>query len=118
MKFRDTTAPLTEIYDLLYRLGLTADSVCFFHTAYAVWLCVQQPERLQLVTKWLYPEVAKHYKTTWSAVERNIRRATTQIWDMSASRLSAIARCPLPERPRTARFLAILAACIPPTTAA
>ena len=26
-----------------------------------------------VVTKWLYPEVAKHYGTNWKAVERNIR---------------------------------------------
>ena len=51
MRLPDPTAPLAEIYDLLYRLGLTANSVMFFHTAYAVWLCVQQPDRLTLVTK-------------------------------------------------------------------
>ena len=50
---------MTDIYDLLYRLGATANYTGFFHMAYAVWLCVEQPDRLLLVTKWLYPEVAK-----------------------------------------------------------
>lgn len=53
---------LTEIYDLLYQLGVTANYTGFFHTAYAVSLCAEHPERLLLVTKWLYPEVAKQYK--------------------------------------------------------
>lgn len=55
---------LPEIYDLLYRLGATANHTGFFHTACAVRLAMEQPERLLLVTKWLYPEVAKHYHTT------------------------------------------------------
>ena len=64
---------MTDVYDLLYQLGVTANYTGFFHTAYAVSLCVEQPDRLVLVTKWLYPEVAKQYKTNWKAVERNIR---------------------------------------------
>lgn len=50
---------MTAIYDLLYRLGVTANYTGFFHTAYAVSLCIGRPDRLLLVTKWLYPEVAK-----------------------------------------------------------
>lgn len=74
-------SPLTaEIYDLLYRLGVSAESVAFFHTAYAVRLAVEQPQMLLLVTKWLYPEVARHYHTNWKAVERNIRRVVAAAW--------------------------------------
>ena len=51
---------LTEIYDLLYRLGITANYTGFFHMGYAVKLCCERPERLLMVTKWVYPEVAKH----------------------------------------------------------
>ena len=50
---------MTVVYDLLYQLGVTANYTGFFHAAYAVSLCVEQPDRLLLVTKWLYPEVAK-----------------------------------------------------------
>ena len=49
---------ITDIYDLLYRLGARGNYTGFFQTAYAVYLAVQQPERLLLVTKWLYPAVA------------------------------------------------------------
>ena len=50
---------MTAIYELLYRLGVTANYTGFFHTACAVSLCMEQPERLVLVTKWLYPAVAE-----------------------------------------------------------
>ena len=79
-----------EIYNLLYQLGVTANYTGFFYTAYAVSLCAEQPDRLLLVTKWLYPEVARQYKTTWKAVEHLAHRN-------------------LDKKPRTTQMLAILA---------
>ena len=48
-----------EIYRLLYRLGITANYAGFFHLAHALRLCAEKPDRLLLVTKLVYPEVAK-----------------------------------------------------------
>lgn len=101
---------MTDIYDLLYRLGVTANYTGFFHTAYAVSLCAEQPERLLLVTKWLYPEVAKQYKTNWKAVERNLRRVVCTAWQENRPLLEQLAHRPLSQKPRTAQFLAILTA--------
>lgn len=98
-----------EIYDLLYQLGVTANYTGFFHTAYAVSLCAEQPDRLLLVTKWLYPEVAKQYQTSWKAVERNIRSVSVIIWRENRSLLEQLARRNLSEKPRTTQLLAILA---------
>lgn len=99
----------TEIYDLLYQLGVTANYTGFFHTAYAVSLCAEQPDRLLLVTKWLYPEVAKQYHTNWKAVERNIRTVSDIIWRENRPLLERLARRTLSKRPRTTQLLAILA---------
>ena len=74
---------LTEIYDLLYRLGITANYTGFFHMGYAVKLCCERPERLLMVTKWVYPEVAKHYQTNGRAVERNIRTVGKVLWEQT-----------------------------------
>ena len=49
----------SAICDLLYQLGISANYKGFLHTAYAVSLCVEQQDRLLLVTKWLYPDVAR-----------------------------------------------------------
>lgn len=100
----------TEIYNLLYQLGVTANYTGFFHIAYAVSLCVEQPERLLLVTKWLYPEVARQYGTTWKAVERNIRTVGCIIWREGRPLLEQLARRPLSQKPHTAQLLAILSA--------
>ena len=105
----ENTPDISEIYTLLYRLGLTANYAGFFHTSYAVYLAAQQPDRLLLATKWLYPEVAKHYATTWKCVERNIRTAVHVVWNTNPEMLKALARHPLTQKPKASKFLSILA---------
>ena len=98
------------MYDLLYHLGVTANYTGFFHTAYAVSLCVERPDKLLLVTKCLYPEIAKRYQTNWKAVERNIRTVGGIIWQENRPLLEKLALRPLVGKHRNAQLLAILAA--------
>ena len=58
---------------LLHSLGATENYAGFFPTVYAVQLSIRDPERLGLITKMIYPDVAGRYGTNWKAVERNIR---------------------------------------------
>lgn len=109
---------ISEIYTLLYRLGLTANYTGFFHASYAVYLAAQQPNRLLLVTKWLYPEVAKHYATTRKCVERNIRTAVDIVWASNPELLETLARHPLSQKPGASKFLSILALYFSPDSAA
>ena len=97
-----------EVYDLLYQLGVTANYTGFFNTAYAVLLCVDQPDRLLLVTKSLYPEVARQYCTNWKAVERNIRTVNCIIWREKRPLLEELAHRHLDQKPRNAQLLSIL----------
>ena len=94
--------------DLLYQLGISANYKGFLHAAYAVTLCMQQQERLLLVTKWLYPDVARHYGTNWKAVERNIRTASSIAWKRNRPLLETLAQRHLEKRPRSTEFLALL----------
>ena len=105
----NTTA---QVFDLLYRLGVTANYTGFFHTAEAVAMCVERPDRLLMVTKCLYPDVAKRYETNWKAVERNIRTVIAIVWDKNRVLLEQLACGPLDEKPKTAQFLAILSASV------
>ncbi|MCI8631282.1 MAG: sporulation protein [Firmicutes bacterium] len=98
-----------DIQDLLYRMGVTAKYIGFFHTACAVELAMEDPERLLLVTKWLYPDVAERYDTSWKSVERNIRTAANVAWQANPELLSEYAGFTLSERPCNSQFLAILA---------
>jgi len=106
MRLKDES--FAEIYDLLYRLGLSANYNGFFYLAYAVWLTIEEPDRLLLVTKWLYPDVAKQFHTSWKAVERGIRYAVLVIWSAESSVLPSILRMPLQKKPKAAAFIAAL----------
>ena len=97
-----------DIYNLLYRLGVTANYTGFFQTAFAVHLCMQHLERLQLVTKWGYPDVARQYKTNWKVVERNIRTANGIVWEQNRRYLEKLAGLELLHKPSNAQLLAIL----------
>lgn len=97
-----------EVFNLLYRLGVTANYIGFFQTAYAVQLCVQHPERLTLVTKWVYLDVAKHFNTNWKAVERNIRTVCNIIWTEERGSLESISKKPLTKKPCASQLLSIL----------
>ncbi len=100
---------IVQIYDLLYRLGITASHTGFFHTVYAVYLAAKQPDRLLLAAKWLYPEVARHYGITCYCAVRSIYIASRTAWLTNRDLLEELAARPLPHRPAAAEFLAILA---------
>lgn len=100
-----------QIFDMLCRLGLSANYAGFFQMACAVGLIRERPERLQMVTKWLYPEVARRCHTSWSAVERNLRTAVAVIWRQETPTLRSLVGYPLPPKPSNARFLSFLAMC-------
>ncbi len=73
-----------------------------------MYISVQNPQYLLLVTKWLYPEVAKHYGTTWKCVERDIRTAVNVAWRTNPELLGELAQRILPCKPKPSQFLAIL----------
>ena len=100
--------PIVEIYDLLYQLGAAANHCGFFYTSLSVWLAVREPERMELITKWLYLDVARHYHTTWKAVEIGIRGVVKIVWEKNPGLLSEWAGCELISRPKASQFIAIL----------
>ena len=69
---------------------------------------MEQEERLLLVTKHVYPDVAKAFGTNWKAVERNIRTISGIAWERSPSFLEELARRPLTRSLTTAEFLSVL----------
>ena len=106
----ENNPPIEKIYDLLYQLGVIANCSGFFYTTFSVWLAVREPERLTLVTKWLYLDVARHYDSSVDAVGKGISRVITEAWDNKPELLSNWARNALTEKPKPSEFIAILAA--------
>lgn len=105
----ENNPPIEKIYDLLYQLGVIANCSGFFYTTFSVWLAVREPERLTLVTKWLYLDVARHYGSSVDAVGKGISRVIAEVWANNPELLSKWARYALTEKPKPAEFIAILA---------
>lgn len=101
---------ITEIYDLLYRLGANGSYCGFFYLSYAVYLVLDCPERLCNMTKWLYPEIARLYKTNWRSVERNIRHVIHIIWRTQPALLCEISNGTILSRPTPAATISVLVA--------
>lgn len=101
---------LAPIYQILRQLGLSANYLGFYQMAWAVRQTREEPERLLLVTKTIYPSVARQFQTSWAAVERNLRTAVRIIWEARTPLLEELMGIGNWERPCTARFLALLVA--------
>ena len=99
----------TNYHDTLKRLGITPNYIGFHQTITAVELAKRDPDMLVLVTKSLYPEVAKPYGTSWKTVERNIRSVVSMAGERNPDLVRELAGYPLDSRPRAAQFIAILA---------
>ena len=46
-----------EIENLLLRLGANRSYTGFYYVIYAVQLSIEDGDKLQLISKWLYPEI-------------------------------------------------------------
>ena len=107
-----------ELRRLFYRLGITAKYVGFDYLSYAIRLAVYQPERLFLVTKRLYPDVAKHFRTSWQTVERGMRFAINVMWCTQQEELRAITQCDIQKRPTIVQFIELIITSLYPNPAA
>lgn len=102
------------IGEILSRLGITANYKGYFYIISAVELCLEDPENLHLMTKYVYPQVAKRHNTNWQATERSIRKAGEIAWTHNRPLLEELARNPLPQKPSNAKLLAILTMALAP----
>ena len=96
------------IMDVLYWLGISEKYIGFDYLSYAILLVLRQPERLCLATKWLYPDVAKHYRTNWQTVERSMRYVINLVWTFRRAQLQQLAQHELDRRPCIVQFLEII----------
>lgn len=99
---------IEKIQALLYSIGITGNYIGFHQVASAIEIAVYDPQSLLMVTKGLYLDVAKQYKTDWKTVERNIRTVISITWGCSKQELERIAGHSLFKKPTPAQFIAIL----------
>lgn len=97
-----------EVYALLLRFGIGRKYQGFEQCAHAVYLSAEAPERLTLVTKWLYPDVARQFGVSWFCVERNLRTVTRIAWDNNRELLERLAGREISSVPTSTQFIRIL----------
>lgn len=98
----------SNMCDLLYALGVTANYTGFYITAYAASLCARDPDMLRGITKSLYPQLGRQFNKSSAAVERNIRTVVNAAWMNNPALLERLAGRPLLRKPANAMFLAFL----------
>lgn len=93
---------------LLYSLGLSANYIGFYRIVSAVKIASCDPQSLTMVTKCLYPQIARQHGTNWKAVERNIRSAIDIIWKRNPLGLQQLSSCRMDTKPANAQFISLL----------
>lgn len=79
-----------EVTRIIHEVGIPAHIKGYLYLREAILMVIEDVGLLSLVTKELYPSVARKYKTTPSRVERAIRHAIEVAWNRG--NLSAIHR--------------------------
>ena len=98
-----------EISVLLSRMGISASIKGYHFIRKAVILAVEDAEVLVGITKGLYPDIAKMYKTSASKVERAIRHAIESAWKKNGPQVYFEAAGYVPsEKPTNGQFIAAL----------
>lgn len=71
----------TRITSILHEIGVPAHIKGYQYLRVAIEMTVRDGDYINAVTKLLYPDIAKTFKTTPSRVERAIRHAIEVAWD-------------------------------------
>lgn len=101
---------LSVIQKALWDFNIPPTYLGSHYLAYAELLVLEDPNRLTMATKWLYPEVASHYHTSWKSVERNIRTVISICWERdSGLQLEQATGAALHVRPSPTGFIQFLA---------
>ena len=100
-----------EIEYLIRSLGIGATYRGSAYLIYGTRLCLSDENYLLFVSKYLYPDIARHYNTTSYSVERNIRTVIKVCWEHgNKSLLEKIALRPLHLKPTSSEFFDIITA--------
>lgn len=99
-----------ETSDFLRRFGVGKTYRGYDYCLYSVTLILREPQNLDYITKNVYPEVARKFKTNCGCVERNIRTVAEVVWrNGGAEYFFEVTGKQVPKRPPNTKFLEMLA---------
>ncbi len=65
---------------LLRNLGVAGNLKGFRYAAYMIGLAEKDPDAVTRLSKYLYPDAAKHFHVSTASVERNLRTLIQNCW--------------------------------------
>ena len=99
--------------DIIWELGIPSTYQGHNALKVCIRLCYEDEDRLLLVTKRLYPEVAEILHTTPQRVERNLRTVVQYCWTHGNRRLlNQMAHYPIMHSPTNSEFISIICGCL------
>ena len=99
---------MTDLDDILYQFGIYPTLRGYHITWVAVDVGREDPEKLQMLTKWLYPAVGRRCGCSSAAIERGIRAAIARAWDVNPALFSQLACRKITQPPTAGDFICIL----------
>lgn len=97
------------VCDLLRKFNVTSKYKGYFQVIEATMMYVENSDKHLMITKEVYPAIAKKFKDDPRCIELNIRLVINRCWKNNQALLQSIANYPLPERPSNSEFLDMLA---------
>lgn len=100
---------MDDIFNLIRKLGINATYIGYYYLSFALHMVVEDENRLLLISKTVYLDIADHFHTTPNCVERNLRTVITNCWYRgNRTLLYEIAGCKLNKKPTNAEFIDIV----------
>lgn len=98
-----------DVSSILSRMGISASIKGYHYIRKAIMMAVEDEEVMIGITKGLYPDIAKAYRTTASKVERAIRHAIESSWKKNGREIFLeFAGYFSPDKPTNGQFIAAL----------
>ena len=100
---------MRKIYGLIRELGATSKYKGYYFVAEAVMLTMAYKEEHTKITKDVYPNLARKFKSSPMNIEHDIRTVVNVCWKSNREKLEKIAGCSLDYRPTNSEFVDMLA---------
>ena len=100
---------MKEVYGIIRKLGITSKYKGYYFLAEAVNMVMAQKDGNIKITKDIYPNLSKKFKSTPSNIERDIRTVINTCWRTNKSGLDEIAGYPLKFKPTNSEFIDMIA---------
>lgn len=100
---------MKKIYGIIRKLGVTSKYKGYLFVADAIHLVMDFQDKPIMITKDIYPSLAKKYKTTPMNIEHNIRTVINVCWETNRKGMDEIAGYPLPCKPTNSEFIDMVA---------